>query len=169
MREMLSRVVLWLSCAGFAVALVWLAVSADGDVPAHFDGSGVVTRRESASSFILSMAGVAACAVLFASVRVWISRLPAQAINLPSAKAHRYWTDPVRRSEFDRKMSEDLEWIGAATIVLLSWFSVVAGTARGDSVSVWLLAVPTAVYLLGILGYAIYVVRGGKYRVPSPG
>lgn len=54
-------------------------------------------------------------------------------------------------------------------VALLTWMTVVAGTTGSDdgSVSTWVLAAPTVAYVLGIAGYAVYVIRGGKYRVPE--
>jgi hypothetical protein len=165
-----SRTAFWASCLVFVLSLVFVAATSDGDVPAHFDGSGVVTRTESPWSFVATMAGVGlALGVLFAGARRWIRYIPAQMINLPDPRAHRYWTHPAQRATFDHMIAEDLEWIGAATIALLTWMTVVAGTTGSDdgSVSTWVLAAPTVAYVLGIAGYAMYVIRGGKYRVPE--
>ncbi|MGA9870935.1 MAG: hypothetical protein WBQ44_07325 [Rhodococcus sp. (in: high G+C Gram-positive bacteria)] len=161
-----SQLAIWVACSLFAASLVWLATTAGDTVPAHFDGSGSVTRTDSTSSFLLSM-GLTALALtaLFAGARVLLPRLPGGAVNLPSRDAHAYWTAPENRAEFDRRMSEDLEWIGAATLLLLTWFTLVSGTAE-VAVSVWALAVPTVAYIAALLGYAVYAVRGGRYRVP---
>lgn len=160
-----ARTVFWVACLAFVGSLAWVAIGVGGDLPAQFDGSGAVTRRESSSSFVLSLGGGGAVlAALFGGGRWWIPRLPSQMINLPSIDAHRYWTAPERRSDFDSMISGDLEWIGAASFALLTWMTVVSGTA-GESVSVWLLAIPTAAFVVGIVAYAVYIIRGGKYRV----
>lgn len=163
-----SRAVLWGAFAVFAAVWVWLAVTAAAEVPGHFDGSGTVTRWDSKWSFLLPIGGVAiAVTALFAGMRWLFPRVPGHAINLPSRRAHEYWTSPAHRPELDRKLSEDLEWMGAATLLLLAWMMGVSGTTTGDGVSGWLLVTPTALYLAAVLGYCGFMIAGPRYRVPG--
>lgn len=163
-----SRLALVLSTLVFIGALTWLAVTAGDHVPAHFDGSGQVDRTESKQSFLLTMGGIGFALVgLFASTAWWFPKIPASMVNLPSRTVHEYWTAAENRPELNRKMAEDLEWIGAGTALLLAWITGVAGATTGDSVSVWVLAVPTGLYMLAILGYVVYIIKGGRYRVPK--
>jgi hypothetical protein len=60
-----------------------------------------------------------------------------------------------------------LDWIGVSTNLLLAWFGGVAGTTADDGANVWVLAVPTGLYMLAVLGYTVFIVRGGRYRVPN--
>lgn len=162
-----SRTVLWLACTVFAAVWIWVAATAGAELPGQFDASGTVTRWDSTWSFLGPIGGIAvALAVTVAGVRPLIRRVPAHAINLPSRTAHRYWIDPVNRGEFDRRIAEDVEWIGAATMALLAWITAVSGLTTADSVSVWVLAVPTVLYLAGALGYCVFMIRGPRYRVP---
>ncbi|MBY4213879.1 hypothetical protein HQO42_24805 [Rhodococcus fascians] len=164
----LSRAALLLSSLVFVGSLVWVAVTAGDEIPAHFDGSGQVDRMDSKLSFLLTMGATGFVLIgLFASVGWWLPKLPAQMVNLPSRRLHEYWTSPENRPELNRKMAEDLDWIGVASALLMSWIGVVAGTVTGESVSVWLFAVPTALYVIAILGYAVYVFKGGRYRIPN--
>ncbi|MDZ7914725.1 MAG: hypothetical protein U5N21_14310 [Rhodococcus sp. (in: high G+C Gram-positive bacteria)] len=164
----LSRAALLLSTLVFIGALIWVGVTAGDQVPAHFDGSGQVDRMETKLSFLLTMGGVGfAMIVLFASIGWWFPKVPATMVNLPSRTMHEYWTAAENRPELNRKMAEDLEWIGAATALLFAWITGVAGATTGGSVSMWVLAVPTAIYMLSILGYVVFVVKGGRYRVPK--
>ena len=162
----LSRAALLLSTLVFIAALIWVAVTAGDRVPAHFDGSGQVDRMESKLSFLLTMGGIGFAIIgLFASIGWWFPKVPGSMVNLPSRTMHEYWTAAENRPELNRKMAEDLEWIGAATALLFAWITGVAGATTGDSVGVWVLAVPTALYLLAVLGYVVFVVKGGRYRV----
>ncbi|MEU3474338.1 hypothetical protein [Rhodococcus sp. NPDC006774] len=164
----LSRVALSFTALVFVGALMWVAVTAGDVLPAHFTGSGRVDRVEPKSSFLLTTGGIGFVLIgFFASVGWWLPRLPAQLVNLPTRRMHDYWTSPENRPTLDRKMAEDLDWMGAATALLLAWIVGVAGTTVGDSVSVWVLAVPTALYVLAILGYVVFVVKGGRYRIPN--
>ncbi len=164
----LSRAALLLSSLVFIGALAWVALTAGDEVPAHFDGSGQVDRMDSRLSFLLTMGGTGFVMIgLFVSVGRWLPKLPAQMVNLPSRRLHEYWTSSENRPELNRKMSEDLEWIGAVTALLFAWICVVAGTTTDASVSVWVFAVPTVLYVVSILGYAAFVFKGGRYRIPK--
>ncbi|MDV6263701.1 hypothetical protein [Rhodococcoides yunnanense] len=164
----LSRDALLLSSLVFIGVLVWVALTAGDEIPAHFDGSGQVDRMDSKLSFLLTMGGTGFVLIgLFASVRWWFPKLPAQFVNLPTRHMHEYWTADENRSALNRKVPEDLDWIGVATMLLFAWIAGVAGTTTGDSVSAWVLAVPTALYLLAILGYVVFIIKGGRYRVPK--
>ncbi|WP_255182516.1 hypothetical protein [Rhodococcus sp. 06-1460-1B] len=163
-----SRVALSLTTLVFIGALMWVAVTAGDVLPAHFTGSGRVDRVESKSSFLLTTGGIGFVLIgFFASVGWWLPRLPAQLVNLPSRRMHDYWTAPENRPTLNRKMAEDLDWMGAATALLLAWIVGVSGSTVGHSVSVWVLAVPTVLYLLAILGYVVFIIKGGRYRVPK--
>ncbi|MGF0313640.1 hypothetical protein [Rhodococcus sp. IEGM1428] len=164
----LSRAALLLSSLVFIGSLVWVAVTAGDVLPAHFTGSGQVDRVESKSSFLLTTGGIGLVLIgFFASVGWWLPRLPAQLVNLPSRRMHDYWTAPENRPTLNRKMAEDLDWMGAASALLLAWIVGVSGSTVGDSVSVWVLVVPTALYLLAILGYVVFMIRGGRYSIPK--
>jgi hypothetical protein len=164
----MSRTVLWLAFGIFAIAWMWVAATAGDEIPGQFGSSGEVTRQDSKWSFLGPIGGIGIGFTLAAAAaRVLIPRVPRHAINLPNQNAHRYWTDPINRAEFDRRISEDLEWLGTATVLLLAAMTAVAGTVTADSVSVWLLAVPTALYLIGVLGYCGSMIWGGRYRVPQ--
>lgn len=164
----LSRWALVLSTLVFAGALTWLGITASDQIPAHFDGSGQVDRVDSKLSFLLTMGGIGFALIgFFATVGLWLPKVPAQMVNLPSRRMHDYWTAAENRPALNRKLAADLEWIGAATTILLAWVVVVAGTTTGEAVSVWVFAVPAALYVSAIVGYAVFIVRGGRYRVPS--
>lgn len=73
----LSRAALLLSTLAFIVTLIWVAVTAGDQVPAHFDGSGQVDRMESKLSFLLTMGGIGFAIIgLFASIGWWFPKVP---------------------------------------------------------------------------------------------
>lgn len=163
-----ARPMLWIAFAVFVGVWVWVAVTAAADVPGHFDASGAVTRWDSKWSFLLPIGGIGvALTAVFAGARWLLPRVPGHAINLPNRSAHQFWTSPAHRGEFDRRIAEDLEWLGAATLLLLAWMMGVSGTTTGDSASGWALGVPTVLYLAGVLGYCAYMIWGPRYRVPG--
>lgn len=104
---------------------VWVLVASVGDrwVPARFDMSGSVTRWESKWAFLSTIGAIgAALLAIFLVAPPLVRRVPARAVNLPSRKAHEFWTNPAHRPEFDRRVAEDVEWLGTATLLLLAWF-----------------------------------------------
>jgi hypothetical protein len=158
---------MWIAYALCAGVWIWVAVAADDEVAGHFDMSGNVTRWDTKWSFLGVLGGVIlVLGVLCALARRLIGRVPGQMVNLPGRSAHDYWTAPENRPDFDRKMSADLEWLGAATALLIAWIVGVAGSATDDGVDVWILAAPTVLYVVAVLAYTAYVVWGGRYRVP---
>jgi len=164
----LSRAALLLSSLVFIGVLVWVAVTAGDEIPAHFDGSGQVDRMDSKLSFLLTMGGTGFVMIgLFVSVGWWLPKVPAQLVNLPSRRLHEYWTAPENRPELNRKISDDLDWIGVASALLFAWICVVAGTTTGASVSAWVFVVPTVLYVVVILGYAAFAFMGSRYRIPK--
>lgn len=164
-----SWIAIWLAFAVFAAVWIWMAATAGEQLPVRFDSSGAVTNRDSTWSFLAVTGGVGVAVTIASAVApALFSRVPAQAISLPNPAAHRYWTDPANRAEFDRKVGADSQVMGGATVLLLAWVVAVSGSATGHAVSTWVLAVPTVVYLVGILGYCAYLTRGARYRVPDP-
>ncbi|MGV8875198.1 MAG: hypothetical protein ACOH2Q_21890 [Rhodococcus sp. (in: high G+C Gram-positive bacteria)] len=164
----LSRASLLLSTLVFIGSLVWVAVTAGDEIPAHFDGSGQVDRMESKASFLLTTGGIGVVLIGFlGSVGWWLPKVPAQMVNLPSRHMHEYWTADENRPELNRKMAEDLDLIAAATALLLSWFVLLSGATTGTAVGAWFLVVPTALYLLIVLGYVVFMIKGGRYRIPK--
>ena len=94
----LSRAALLLSSLVFIGAMVWVAVTAGNELPAHFTGSGRVDRVESKSSFLLTTGGIGFALIgFFASIGWWLPKVPAQLVNLPSRRMHEYWTSPKNR------------------------------------------------------------------------
>lgn len=170
LRQHGSRIALWLAFAVFGTVWIWVAATAGDQLPARFDNSGAVMNRDSTWSFLVVIGGIGVAFTLASAVApALISRVPAHAISLPSPAAHRYWTDPANRAEFDRKIGADIQAIVGATVLLLAWVLAVSGSTTGDAVSAGVLDAPIIAYLVGILGYCAYLARGARYRVPDPG
>lgn len=159
--------------AAVVFAAVWVAVAVAGptEIAGHIDASGEVTRWDSKWVVLggLGVVGVA-FAVLFGSSGWLLARLPAGAINLPGRRRKEYWMRPANRDEFNRRMSADLQVLGAATMVLLAWLlaATTVFSASGEtSAGGWSFVVPVVLYLVALLGYTAYVAVGGRYRVPG--
>lgn len=137
-------------------------------MPAHFASDGVATRFESRVEFAGTMGAItSALGLLFLGARSVIPRLPASAINMPSVRAHRYWTSAERRTILDRMVSEDIERIGIATMALLLGVVVcsVAGASSGR-LPVAVLVTLTAAYMIVLFAYVWWMVAR-RYRVPE--
>ena len=159
-----SRRALWLAVAVLVATALWAVWVADGPVALRVDGSGAVTRVGSVWTLVGVLGGVGGVvAATFLGAQRFLPHLPARLINLPSAEAHAFWTAPENRTELHRLLAEDLEWIGTATVVLLSWLMAVCVTTE-KSVALWALVVPVAAYTIAVLGYSVHLMRVGRYR-----
>lgn len=155
------------ACVVFVAVWIWTAATAGEQLPGHFDASGNVTRWDSTWSFLAVIGAIGlVIAVTFGAAHSLISRVPGHLINLPRRASRDYWTSPAHRAEFDRKISEDLQRLGAGTVLLLACLMVVSATTTGGSVDTVLLAAPTVLYVVGMLAYCGYMTWGGRYRVP---
>ncbi|MBY6365476.1 hypothetical protein [Rhodococcoides corynebacterioides] len=162
-----SRRALWLSVALLIATAVWAVATTDGPVALRVDASGEVTRVGSVWTLVGVLGGIGGVlAATFLGAQRFLPHLPARLINLPSAEAHAFWTAPENRNELHRLLAEDLEWIGAATLVLFSWLTAVCVTAE-NSVAAWALVVPVVAYTIAVLGYSVHLMRGGRYRPRS--
>lgn len=150
----------------FAAVWVWFGLYAPDVVPGHFDAAGQVDRWDSKGA-LLAILGVlgAAMAILFGTTRRWIGRIPSSAVNLPSRRAHAYWTAPVRRGELDDVMSTTLELIGAGCLLLLTAVLVVSGrVAAGGVIPAAAFPALLAAFLAATIGAVVYLLR--RLRVP---
>lgn len=167
-RRSLSQRVLWLAIVVFAVAWLWTAITAGDELPARIDGSGTVTRWDSKWSFLTVVGLVGGfTSAFFAGWRYLVRRVPGHMINLPDLEAWNHWISPENRPRFDRMIAEDLEWIGVATVALLAWITVVAGSVDGDDVGLWTMGLPTGAYTVGIIVYSMVMIFGTRYRIPT--
>ncbi|MFE0750471.1 DUF1648 domain-containing protein [Gordonia sp. NPDC058843] len=150
---------------------VWVAVAVAGPdrIAGHVDAAGEVTRWD--SKWVV-LAGLGAVGLLFVVIfgfsGALLARLPARAINLPGRRRKEYWMRPAHRTEFNRLMAEDLELIGAATMVLLAWLlaATTIFSATGEtSMNGWAFAVPLVIYVVALVGYTVYIAAGARYRV----
>ena len=158
-----------LATAVFASVWVAVAVAGPARIAGHLDAAGEVTRWD--SKWVV-LAGLGAVGLLFVVVFGFsgrlLARLPARAINLPGRRRKDYWMRAENRPEFNRLMAEDLELIGAATMMLLAWLlaATTVFSASGEtSMNGWAFAVPLVVYVVASMGYATYIAVGARYRV----
>lgn len=159
-----ARIALWVSIALFVAVCVTVLLTADGDVPAHVSADGSVNRWESPAVFIGIIGGIGlGVGILFLVLPLLVARVPAWMINLPNAQAHAYWTAPENRPAFERLLVADTDAIGAATLLLIAWCTGATGLAAGD-VGPWVIAVPTAIYLVVVLVICMRMAIGPRYR-----
>lgn len=158
-----------LAAAVFASVWVAVAVAGPARIAGHIDAAGEVTRWD--SKWVV-LAGLGAVGLLFVVIFGFsgplLARLPARAINLPGRRRKEYWMRAAHRAEFNRLMAEDLELIGAATMLLLAWLlaATTLFSASGEaSMNGWAFAVPLVVYVLALIGYTVYIAVGARYRV----
>ena len=147
----LSRNAMWFTILAFAVAWAWIAVT----TPAWGD-----------KWVFLAVLGAAAAVIagLFLSWNRVIPRVSDRWIWTRSPEQRDYWTAPGNRAEFSRRLVADLEWIGAATLVLFTVLVLVVGSADGAPAQPWSLVLPIALFAAAIVGLLLYMTVGPRYR-----
>lgn len=156
------------AAAVFVGVLVWFAAVAPDSVPGHFNAAGQVDRWDSKTSFLIVMVAVGGVViVLFGTMRLWIAKMPASAISLPTRRAHAYWTAAERRPELDGVVATVLELIGAAALLLLAGCVVVSGAvAFGVQVASWVFPALLGGFLAATVITVGYALR--RLRLPKP-
>lgn len=83
----------------------------------HFDGAGAADGWSSRTEFtVMSLAMALGMGLIFLGTTAWLDRIPNAWINLPHKE---YWLAPERRTATLDAFAREMEWLGAATLVLL--------------------------------------------------
>ncbi|MGH9335094.1 MAG: DUF1648 domain-containing protein, partial [Vicinamibacteria bacterium] len=138
----LSRVVLLLVAGAGVLQLLYYYPRVPDEVASHFDGRGNPDGYQSRDGFFGMSAAMLVLAVgLFGGLGAIFRRIPSKWFNLP----HRdYWLAPERREETLDFITGQLEWYGAATLLLFLFVVQMAVEAnfgperRLDAGSIWL-------------------------------
>lgn len=86
-------------------------------VASHFDGAGQADGWSSKSEFLITnLVLVAGIGLLFLGIAALLDKVPNAWINLPNKD---YWLAPDRRAATLDVIQRQMEWLGAATVVLL--------------------------------------------------
>ncbi len=148
------------------VVLVWQWVSLPERVPVKMGFGGVVERWGSKTEHLLTMTGATVLiGALFLLMTPLLLKLPAAMVNIPHRE---YWLVPQRRPELARRIGDEMNVIGAATLLLVLAAGLQTGYAatRGHGFAYdW---VVLAVYLAFTIGWAIRLATSSRYR-PPPG
>lgn len=158
-------VALWAAAAGYAVLLIWQALTLPEQVPGHIGATGQVTWWQSLTGHVVmgTLIGVLLLACFALPAR--IGRRHAAMMNIP----HRdYWTTEERWPTAQRMLATDLGWMGAATFAFVGYaIWSVGAVATGDDPPWSVFAVVTGIYLAGVIGYGIWM-RLGPPLAPRP-
>ncbi|GAA2099034.1 hypothetical protein GCM10009823_20670 [Brevibacterium salitolerans] len=114
----LQHAVGWLGLAVFALAQVCIWFAGPDSVVSHVGAGGepdawMPKGRSVGVSFLIGAIIVAVILLCRLLVRV----VPAGLVNIPSARAHRYWTSPEHRPEFNARMNAWLSMVGGAVLM----------------------------------------------------
>lgn len=155
-----------IALVAFLAAWVWFGLSAPAAVPAHFNSAGQVDRWDSKFAFLAVIGVLAAVlALLFGTMRHWLGKMPAGLINLPSRRAHAYWTAEERRAELDDAVADCMECVGAACLLLMTAILGISGwVAAGHAVGVGVFVALLIGFLAVTAGAIAYLLR--RLRVP---
>lgn len=162
-----AHVALVAACVAYGILLLWQAFTLPDSVPGHIDGAGNVTRWGSRTEHLVlgGVMGIGMVAI-FVLPGLLADKLPTDMLNLPHKD---YWTRPENWPTARRMLNEDLAWFGAATLVfvgVLMW--QMGAVASGTAGPWWVFWVVTAAYLVGVLAHSWSMVKGSRWRPPTP-
>lgn len=142
---------LWLGCVAL-LAVGAALVATGGSLPGSSPSATLAT---------LALSGVGILIVVGAT-KALVTRVPAEHLTLPSAKALAHWSAPENRPTFTRMVRADLDLLAGATLLLLA--TVFAAEAAGVND----LSLPiSAMYTIGVVACVGYMALGARYRVPA--
>ncbi|QBJ97509.1 hypothetical protein ERC79_17350 [Rhodococcus sp. ABRD24] len=156
------------SGVAFVLATSWLLLTAPGQLPSHFEGSGEITEWMSIGQYVtVTSAFTLGTALICGGARWYIPKIPDRALNLTGSQSN-YWARPENRNEFDTKIIVDVEWIGVLiTLTILGVTCLACITAAGVHIPFWIRPTTTVLPMLALLGYIGYVSYSGRYSPPS--
>jgi hypothetical protein len=112
-----SRTALLLVAAAAALQLLYFYPRMPGIVASHFDGSGQPNGVQSRQGFFALSAGILLLMVTtMGGTGVLLRRIPGHWFNLPNRD---YWLSRERREETIDYIGRQMEWFGAASLLLM--------------------------------------------------
>ena len=154
----------WAVGAGYFALIGWQAFTLPDDVPGQLDFGGEVTRWGSRTGHILLGLFVGLLIIAIFSLIPRIAFKNAALLNLPHKN---YWTRPENSPTTQRMLRNDLSWLGALTLMFIGYAMwTVGATATGEPPPSWVFIAATAVFLTIIIGYAIWMAVGPRWRPP---
>lgn len=158
-----GRIALVAASIACAILLVWQWFTLPDAVPGHIGPGGEVSYWSSRSDHVLMAALVGVVMLLaFLLPGVLMQRLPKSLLNLPHKE---YWTRPENWPTARRMLSEDLGWMGAALMVYMAYAMwQVGAVASGSEGPWWAFWVATGAAMAVVVGYAIWMSAGSRWR-----
>lgn len=166
-RPTIGRLTLAGSLLIYLAAIIWIALTTPDQLPAHIGTDGEPTRWES-KTWVLGAATITGTAllVILRGCQAAIRRVHVDLISLPTARGKKYWTDPERRPELNRRLNADLELIFGLTYLLLAVaFTGLARVAAGADGHLTNIAILT--YAVAVTTTMIILFTGPRYRAPA--
>ncbi|WP_430332862.1 hypothetical protein [Rhodococcus sp. ACT016] len=153
----------------FVVATSWLLLTAPGQVPSHFEGSGEITEWMGLGQYVaITSAFVLGTSLVCGGVRWYILKIPESVLNLTGPRQN-YWARPENRHEFNTRIIADVERTGAFLTLTVVGVTILSSiNASGVQVPFWIMPTVTVFLLLLAPGYAGFVVYSGRYSPPLP-
>ena len=159
----MGRTALAITTAGFVVLLLWQGLTLPEAVPGHVGPGGEVTRWSTRVAHLVT-GGItgATTALIFWAGPGLVGKLPREFVNLPHKD---YWFAPENEARAVRMLTNDLAWVGAATMSLLTWaFWEVGQIARGEQTSPLWAGVVIGAYLVGVIAWAVWINVGPRWK-----
>lgn len=161
-----GRAALLAAAAGYAVLVVYQAFTLPDRVPGHVGPGGAVTwwGDRAGHVAIASVLGLSLFLLMWFLPRL-IDRMPKDLVNMPHKE---YWLRPENLPRARRMLADDLAVIGAATLGLVGYAMLEMGHlahgGEGFTNAFW---VVLGLYTAVVLGWAIWIQSGPRWRPPS--
>jgi hypothetical protein len=163
----MKRALLLIGAGAVVYALVaWSSASRlpEHRVPLHVNTAGQVDESASRAGAITYFIGIGAALLILALAVLFMTRLvPVRFLNIPNKQ---YWTTPERARIVRQMMIWDLAVIFTMPFLALSFIPInIALLSEDPNTSGLWIIIPIGVWLLAMLGYAIWMVAR-RYRPP---
>lgn len=149
---------------GYFVLIGLQAFTLPDDVPGQLGLGGEVTRWGTRTGHVLLAVFVGLFVVAVFSLIPRIAFKNTALLNLPHKD---YWTRPENWPTAQQQLRDDLSWLGALTLTFVGYAMWTVGTtATGEPPPSWAFIAATSVFLAIIIGYAIWMTVGPRWRPP---
>ena len=159
-----GRIVFWAVVVGYFALIGWQALTLPDRVPGQLDFGGEVSRWGTRTGHVLLGLFVGVLLVALFSLIPRIAFKNTALLNLPHKD---YWTKPENLPTAQRMLRNDLNWLGALTLAFVGYAMWTVGVAAGTKpLPSWMFVAATSGFLAVVIGYAIWMIVGPRWRLP---
>ena len=162
-----GRIAFRVVAAGYLALMIWQAFTLPDAVPGQLDFGGEVTRWGTRTGHVVLGLLVGLLIFLVFVLLPRIDFKDKRLLNLPHKD---YWIRPENWPTAQRMLRNDLGWLGAITLTFVGYAMwTVGAAATADPPPAWAFMAATGVFLVLVIGYAIWMSVGPRWRPPVEG